>query len=187
MMKIKWNQDKCHFWAEYFKFCVIYNQPKSFYLSLRHTSEVCIAVSKPKAKHITLALSYPVRTHSKTHTGPQSAILTHFCFFPSFFSVCMLKDCTVTSSFVPPLPSLSSALFLLLHFKKTSGSHSVENQNNMREREIEKGGETNKGKNLLVKIKQYEKDQHIKTRLDLCQCLLTIVFSEWHRPGDRDG
>lgn len=73
--------------------------------------------------------------------------------FPYFlsFPVCMLKDCTFTSAFVPFLPFLSSALSPpALH--KTSGSHSVENQNNMREqqseREIEKGGEMNKGKKI---------------------------------------
>jgi len=77
----------------------------------------------------------------------------------------MLKDCTFTSFFVPFLPFLSSALSPpALH--KTSGSHSVENQNNMREqqseRDRERRGNGQRKKNLLVEIKQYVKDQYIK-------------------------
>lgn len=126
----------------------------------------------PQAKHTYTHTYLQAPGLPSSHTfAPYSNISRLFStptlFFPRFLLFMYAKGLHIH------LPSPSCPLLsLLLHFKKTSGSHSVENQNNMWERQSERDrerqGNEQRKKNLLVKIKQYEKCQHIKTCLDLC-------------------
>lgn len=123
-------------------------------------------------------MSYPVRNpfniqpicHPPYSNVSRLLSTLHHLFSLFFVFSCMYVKGLHIHLIFRPYPSCP-LLSLLLHFIKHLDlilRKTKTTWESNRVREIEKCGEMNKGKNLLVKIERYVKDEYIKTRVDLC-------------------